>query len=155
MQSIIVNTIGISPVINSITTLTTSVFGLLSYIRVTKNIHYDDIIKVLNRTDIEATIRLLQNVITDVSCLPHKEYFTNNNFIIIALNHVKEIISNIETELNEIKERITYNSALYVMVNIRSYDLLTNLNNIELKSSVLDRRCDYLFKSLDLCKHFF
>jgi hypothetical protein len=109
---------------------------------------------VLTKSDIEATITLLQHIITDISLLPEKDYFSNNNFIIIALQHVKDSIASIETELNEIKERITYNSTLYVMTNMRSYNLLQNLQKIENKISVLDRRCEYLFKSLDLCKHF-
>jgi len=150
MQSIILST----PIINSITTLSSSIFSLLANIKLTKNIHFEEIMTMLYRTDIECTIVLLQQIITDISLLPEKEYFSNNNFIHIALQHVKDSIAGIETELQEIKERITYNSTLYVMTNMRSFDLLPNLQRIEMKSSVLDRRCEYLFKSLDLCKHF-
>jgi hypothetical protein len=144
----------ISPIINSITTISTSVYNLIGHIKVTKNTHYTELIKMLNRTDIEATILLLQTIIIDISCLPHNKYFNNNKFIIIALNNVKEIITHLEAELHHIKEKINYNTSLYVMSNIRSYDLLANLEVIENKISVLDRRCEYLFKSLDLCKHF-
>ena len=154
MQSIIVGTIGITPIINSITTISTSIFSLLSHIKVSQNVHYDDIQKVLTKTDIEATILLLQNIITDVSRLSEKNYFNNNTFIVLALSHVKESIASIEIELKEIKEKIIYNSSLYIMTSIRSYDLLPNFNNIETKIAVLDRRCEYLFKSFDLCKHF-
>lgn len=154
MQNIIVSTVGITPIINSITLLSSSIFGLLANIKLTKNVHYEEIMNVLNKSDIEATINLLQHIIRDISSLPEKDYFSNNNFILIALQHVKDSIASIETELNEIKERITYNSTLYVMTNMRSYDLLPNLQRIETKITVLDRRCEYLFKSLDLCKHF-
>ena len=147
MQSVLIGTFAITPIINSITTLSSNIFGLVSHIRVTKNVHYDEIIKVLNRTDIEATIALLQPIIADLS---EKEH---NKFIIIALQHVKESIASIETELSEIKERIAYNSTLYVMASMRSYDLLPNLNAIELKSAVLDKRCDYLFKVISLRGH--
>lgn len=154
MQHIIVSTMGITPIINSISLLSSNIFGLLANIKLTKNVHYDEIMQVLTRSDIEATINLLQHIITDISLLPEQEYFSNNNFILIALQHVKDSIANIETDLTEIKERITYNSTLYVMTNMRSYDLLPNLQRIETKITVLDRRCEYLFKSLDLCKHF-
>ena len=154
MQSIIVSSVVISPIIKSITLLSSNIFSLLANIKLTKNVHYEEILNVLNKTDIEATITLLQHIITDISSLPEKDYFSNNNFIIIALQHVKDSIASIETELNEIKERITYNSTLYVMTNMRSYNLLQNLQKIESKITVLDRRCEYLFKSLDLCKHF-
>ena len=154
MQSIIVSTIGISPIINSITTLSTSIFNLLGHIKLSKNIHYGEIMTVLARTDIEATIMLLQQIIQDVSGLSHKTYFVNNKFILIALQHVKEIIASIEMELHIIKSHLTYNASLYMLPSLRSYDLLPHLINIESKSAVLDRRCEYLFKSLDLCKHF-
>ena len=150
MQSVLIGTFAISPIINSITTLSSNIFGLVSHIKVTKNVHYDEIIKVLNRTDIEATIALLQTIVADLS---EKEDFSNNKFIIIALQHVKESIASIETELSEIKERIAYNSTLYLMASMRSYDLLPNLNAIELKSAVLDKRCDYLFKAISLRGH--
>jgi len=144
----------ISPIINSITTISASIYNLIRHIKVTKNTHYTELIKMLNQTDIEATILLLQTIILDISSLPHDKYFNNNRFILIALNNVKEIITQIESELNHIKEKINYNTSLYIMSNIRSYDLLANLEIAENKISVLDRRCEYLFKSLDLCKHF-
>ncbi len=144
----------ISPIINSITTISASIYNLIGHIKVTKNTHYTELIKMLDRTDIEATILLLQTIILDISNLPHDKYFNNNKFILIALNNVKEIITQIEQELHDIKEKINYNTNLYLMSNLRSYDLLANLEIIENKISVLDRRCEYLFKSLDLCKHF-
>lgn len=154
MQNIITNSIGISPIINSITSISASIYNLITHIKITKNTHHQETIKILNRTDIEATILLLQTIIQDISNLSPTIYFHNNHFIIIALNNVKEIITQIEMELLEIKEKINYNSTLYLLANIRSYDLLSNLETIENKISVLDRRCEYLFKSLDLCKHF-
>jgi hypothetical protein len=144
----------ISPIINSITTISASIYNLIRHIKVTKNTHYTELIKMLNKTDIEATILLLQTIILDISSLPYDKYFNNNKFILIALNNVKEIICQIESELNHIKEKINYNTSLYLMSNMRSYDLLANLEIAENKISVLDRRCEYLFKSLDLCKHF-
>lgn len=144
----------ISPIINSITTISASIYNLIGHIKITKNTHYTELIKMLNRTDIEATILLLQTIILDISGLAHDKYFNNNHFILIALNNVKEIICQIEMELHDIKEKINYNTTLYVMTNMRSYDLLPNLEIAENKISVLDRRCEYLFKSLDLCKHF-
>ena len=144
----------ISPIINSITTISTSIYNLIGHIKITKNTHYIELIKMLNKTDIEATILLLQTIILDISTLPYDKYLNNNKFIVIALNNVKEIITQIESELHDIKEKINYNTSLYVMSNMRSYDLLANLEISENKISVLDRRCEYLFKSLDLCKHF-
>lgn len=147
MQSVILSTVVITPIINSIVSLSTNIFGLVSHIKLTNNAHYDETIKVLNKTDIEATITLLQTIILDIS---EKEHFANNKIIIIALQHVKDCIANIEAELNIIKERIAYNSNIYLLSSMRSYDLLPHLNSIELHSAVLDKRCDYLFKAIPL-----
>ena len=94
MQSVIIGSIGISPIINSITTISTSIFTILKNIKLSKN-NQEDVMAVLNKTDIEATVTLLQNIISDISCLPYTEYFGNNKFIIIALNNVKESIADI------------------------------------------------------------
>jgi hypothetical protein len=40
------------------------------------------------------------------------------------------------------------------MSNIRSYDFKTNLDSIEVKVSILDRRRDNLFKTLEVFKNF-
>ena len=89
MQNIITNSIGISPIINSITTISASIYNLITHIKITKNTHHQETIKILNRTDIEATILLLQTIILDISTLPHDKYLNNNKFIIIDLNKVK------------------------------------------------------------------
>jgi hypothetical protein len=155
MQTIILSTLGttlgISSILSSISTLSSSIFSLVGQIKLTKNIHQNEILQVLTKADIEATIILLESIIIEVS---QKETFVNNKFILIALQHVKQSIVEIEAELKIIKERITYNSTLYVMSNLRSYDLLKNLNIVEAKILVLDRRCEYFFKSLELAKHF-
>ena len=114
MQSVIIGSIGISPIINSITTISTSIFTILKNIKLSKN-NQEDVMAVLNKTDIEATVTLLQNIISDISCLPYTEYFGNNKFIIIALNNVKESIADIELELIDLKKKINYNSSLYIM----------------------------------------
>jgi hypothetical protein len=159
MQNIIIgntllgNTLVITPIINSITSLSSSIYHLIGHFNITKNTHHTEVLKMLNRTDIAATILLLQPILLDISSLPPSSYF-NNKFMPIALNNVKEIISTIERELQVIKEKISYNTSIYVMASMRSYDLFANIETIENNSIILNRRCDYLFKSLDLCKHF-
>ena len=151
MQAVI-GTIGMvtaSTIIHSIGTLSSSVYMIMSNIRLTKDIHQTEILKVLMKTDIEATINLLHNIILEIP-----EYYNCSLTVVNALKNVQEIISQIETELVKIHEKITYNSELKVMSNWRSYDCKENLDSIELKVAILDRRRDNLFKVLEVFKNF-
>jgi hypothetical protein len=150
MQAV-VGTIGMvtaTSVVNSITTLSSNIFSLVGHIKLTKDIHYNDIIKILNKTDIEATIKLLHTVIVEIP-----EYYNNCYSVVIALKDVQDIISFIEDELKEIQNKIRYNSQIYFMANWRSYDCKDNLDSIETKVAILDRRRDNLFKILDVFKN--
>lgn len=151
MQAVI-GTIGMvtaSTVIQSITSLSSSVYMLMGHIRLTKDIHQTEILKILTKMDIEATINLLHNVILEIP-----EYYNSSLTVVTALKNVQEIIGQIESELIEIHKKISYNSELKIMSNWRSYDCKENLDSIELKVSILDRRRDNLFKVLDVFKNF-
>jgi len=150
MQAVI-GTIGMvtaTSVINSITCLSSNVFTLVGYIKLTKNIYQNDIIKILNKTDIEATIKLLHTMITEIPT-----YYNTSISVVTALKDVQEIISSIEDELKEIHRKITYNNTLYFMSSWRSYDCKENLDSIEIKVNILDRRRDNLFKILEVFKN--
>lgn len=151
MQAVI-GTIGMvtaSTVIQSITSLSSSVYMLMGHIRLTKDIHQTEILKILTKMDIEATINLLHNVILEIP-----EYYNSSLTVVTALKNVQEIIGQIESELIEIHKKISYNSELKIMSNWRSYDCKENLDSIELKVSILDRRRDNLFKVLEVFKNF-
>lgn len=151
MQAVI-GTIGMvtaSTIIQSITSLSSSVYMLMGHIRLTKDIHQTEILKILTKMDIEATINLLHNVILEIP-----EYYNSSLTVVTALKNVQEIIGQIESELIEIHKKISYNSELKIMSNWRSYDCKENLDSIELKVSILDRRRDNLFKVLEVFKNF-
>lgn len=150
MQAVI-GTIGMvtaTSVINSITCLSSNIFTLVGFIKLTTNIYQNEIIKILNKTDIEATIKLLQTMITEIP-----EYYNTSISVVTALKDVQEIISSIEDELKEIQRNITYNNTLYFMATWRSYDCKKNLDSIEIKVNILDRRRDNLFKILEVFKN--
>jgi hypothetical protein len=151
MQAVI-GTIGMvtaTTVIQSITTLSSSVYMLMGHIRLTKDIHQTEILKILTKMDIEATINLLHQIILEIP-----EYYNSSLTVVTALKNVQEIIGQIESELLEIHKKISYNSELKVMSNWRSYDCKENLDSIEVKVSILDRRRDNLFKVLEVFKNF-
>ena len=147
MQAVI-GTIGMvtaSTIIHSISTLSSSVYTIIGTIRVTKDIHQTEILKILSKTDIDATIHLLHNIILEVP-----DYYNSSISVVTALKNVQEIIADIEAELIEIHKKITYNSELKYMSNWRSYDCKDNLDTIEIKVAVLDKRRDNLFKVLEV-----
>lgn len=151
MAAAVIGTLGMvtaTSAINSITTLSSNIFTLVGYLRLTHNVHHIDIVKILNKTDIEATIKLLQTIISEIP-----EYYNSSLSVVEALKNVQEIIGQIEDELKEIHKKITYNSSLYFLLTWRSYDCRENLDSIEIKVNILDRRRDNLFKILEVFKN--
>jgi len=147
----VIGTIGvvtIGSIVGSIATVSSSIYTLTTNIKVSKHIHNTEIIKILTRTDIIATIKLLQAIMTEIP-----ENYINSISVVMALKNVQEIIENIEDELRDLHKKIEYNNSLYVMTNWRSFDCKDNLDSIEEKISVLDRRKDNLFRILETFKN--
>ena len=159
----------VSSLINSITTISKNVYNLID---LSKNTHTSELIVLLERTDIKATIMLLQSVLSELLVednniidksisfeklnIINKNYINKpiNKSIIIAIDNVKEIIQIIETELTDIHKKIEYNMSLYIMPTFRSYDCNINLTNMETKISILDKRRDNLFRVIEAFKNF-
>ena len=148
-------------IINQISSLSTNVFALITNIvsvaKISTTIYQTELIKLLTKTDVEATLKLLHAIILEI---PHhinledEKMKNQSNSIIIALENIKNIISMIEKELEDIHEKIDYNNKLYLLTNIRSIECLSNLQNIETLISVLDIRSNYLFRTLKIFKLF-
>ena len=148
-------------IINQISSLSTNVFALITNIvsiaKISTTIYQTELIKLLTKTDVEATLKLLHAIILEI---PHhinledEKMKNQSNSIIIALENIKNIISMIEKELEDIHAKIDYNNKLYLLTNIRSIECLSNLQNIETLISVLDIRSNYLFRTLKIFKLF-
>ena len=127
---------------NSINTVSTSVFGLLGYIQLTKNANTDELCIFLERSDVEATIKLLRSVIGEL-----KDFSPS---LVLAIENINDIMGKIEAELVEIRQKIEYNNSLYVLTNMRSYDCSSNLKNIQTRVAILDKRWKNLFRVIEL-----
>ena len=138
----------ISTVINSISTMSMNIYSLSTNIKLSKNIYHKDVRDILIKTDLAATIKLLQNIIIDIP-----QYYDDNSSVIIALKNVQEIIIEIEKELRMINQKMQYNNNIYLMKNFRSYDFKNELSSLETYINVLEKRRDNLFKTLDLFKN--
>jgi hypothetical protein len=142
----VITTIGVATmgsIVGSITTVSSSIYTIVSNIKVSKHIHNNEIIKMLNKTDVVATIKLLQAVMSEIP-----ENHINSLSVVISLKNVHDVIEDIENELRDLHTKIEYNRNLYLMSNWRSYDFKDNLEKIEQLISILDRRKDNLFKIL-------
>jgi hypothetical protein len=136
-------------IINSISSLSSNIYFLVNHIKINKDIYHNDIFKTIFRTDIEATVKLLQSIITEIP-----KYFDNDNLsIVIALKNVQEIIAQIDNELIEIHNKVKYNSSLYFLANLRSYNCKEELDKIDILINILEKRRDNLFKTLELFTH--
>jgi hypothetical protein len=144
--------------INQITNITTNVCSLINNIvgiaKLSNNVYQVELIKVLTKTDIEATLKLLHAIIIEIPFNNLENEKNQYNSIVIALENMKDIISKIEEELKNIHTKIEYNSSLYLLSNIRSYDCMPNLEKIETLVLILDRRFNYLYITLKILKNY-
>jgi hypothetical protein len=140
-------TIGtITPVINSISTISQNVFSMLNLLKTT--VSQPDVQIFLYNSDIEATLYLIHTIITEIP-----SYYNDSVSIIIALQNMQQIILEIELELKNIHEHILYNDSLYIMKNIRGYNLLPLIEKVSNKILILDKRKDNLFRTLEIFKN--
>jgi hypothetical protein len=138
----------ITPVINSITAISQNVFSMINIIRSTSSLYQADIQAFLNKSDIEATINLIHTIITEIP-----SYYNESTSIIIALQNMQKIILEIESELKALHDNILYNESLYFMKSMRGYNLASHIDTLNDKISILDKRKDNLFKTLEIFKN--
>ena len=138
-----------SSVINSISTLTLNIYTLSSSIKLSKSIFHNEIKDVLIRTDLDASLKLLQSIVIEIP----QYYPVENVSIIIALKNMQEIIQYVECEIKNIYEQMKYNKDIYLFKNIRSYDFKPELRKLEAYVQVMEKRKENLFKTLELFKN--
>ena len=138
-----------SSVINSISTLTLNIYTLSTNIRLSKSIFHNEIKDVLIKTDLDASLKLLQSIIIEIP----QYYPVENISIIIALKNMQEIIQYVECELKNIYKQMEYNNEIYLFKNIRSYDFKPELRKLEAYVIVMEKRKENLFKTLELFKN--
>lgn len=138
-----------SSVINSISTLTLNIYTLSSNIKLSKSIFHNEIKDVLIKTDLDASLKLLQSIIIEIP----QYYPVENLSIVIALKNMQEIIQCVEAEMKNIYEQMKYNNDLYLFKNLRSYDFKPELRKLEAYVNVMEKRKDNLFKTLELFKN--
>lgn len=137
----------ITPVINSITSISKNVFYMINIIRTNDTLYKTDIHNFLSDSDIEATIHLIQTIISEIP-----SYYNDSLSIIIALQNMQKIILEIEFELQELHKNILYNESIYILKNIRGYNLTLHIDILSNKIRILDKRKNNLFNTLEIFK---
>jgi hypothetical protein len=138
----------VGSILSSINVISSNLFSVVQSIKMSKHIHIKEVNNIIIKSDVVATIKLLQSIISEIP-----DHYGKSPTVIMALNNVQEIIQEIEIELKDITEKINFNHSLYIMANWRSYDFKDVLDNIEKKFSILDRRKENLYKILEIFKN--
>ena len=137
--------IGLPTMITSITTISTNIITLVGFISNYPTNIKPDIVKILIKLDIEKKILLLHSIIEEIP-----KFYEVSESIIIALKNVEEIVEKIEKELQNIQEKLIYNSNLFM--RFRSYDFTDNIESIETYAHILENRKEDLFRTLTVFK---
>ncbi|ARF09498.1 hypothetical protein Indivirus_1_121 [Indivirus ILV1] len=138
----IVSTVGTNVAIRTLTTTTSSIGNLISYLTTNTKPGASDVINTLVSLDLEFTVGIIENVIKELNDE------TLNEPIKKALFGVNETLMLIHRELNSLKGAIEYHNSKYLK-NWRSFSWSGNTEALKQYNATLKNRYSML---LDLLK---
>lgn len=130
-------------VIKGVTSSAKNISSLLGFIK--REDDQTDLMKFLKQTDIEATIKILECIVSEL-CVDDETPIS----IINSLKGLHESLVCIETELKEIKHRLEYNRSLYVFKSLRSYGFKSKMKNLSINLDILANRKKLLFETIEI-----
>ena len=139
-----VRTLGQDLAIKTLTTTTSSIGSIISYLATNTKPGASDIMNTLTSLDLEFTIGIIEDVVKDYDAKD-----LNNVAINKALSGVHEILELIHKELNIIKGAIEYHNSKYFS-GWRSFTWSGNLEAIKQYSVTLKNRYSMLFELLKI-----
>lgn len=104
---------------------------------------YPNIIHALKKLDIEASVRVLEQLLKELSIKNKIETLK------VSVNLLKKSIIDIENELAIVHEQLAYNKTIKYFVWARSYKFTTSITKLEELKNQLDNRTRMLFLVLD------
>ena len=140
--SAFVSTVGTDVVIRTLTTTTSSIGSVISYLATNNRPGATDITNTLLELDLEFTVNVIDSVVKEYE---DKELTTAIKKVILGVN---EVLEGIHCELNAIKKAIEYHNSKYFN-GWRSFSWNGNMDNIKKHNQVLKNRYQML---LDLLK---
>jgi hypothetical protein len=134
----------IVPLIEPLCKITSSAQGIYA---ISSNItsyygSYPDMITSLKRLDIEASIRIIENLINELDIESQTKTLNES----MAL--LKECVENIEKELISIYDKMSYNKSIYFSF-ARGYGFGKSIQNLETLKKQLDNRTKMFFIVLE------
>jgi len=146
MMNILIGTIGANltlGVISGLTTTITSLYTLSSALyRNTSNENIDDIVDIINKSDIENDINIVKNVIEKID--------KHNETIDLCIKNLNEIMTEIKDELEKIHYRIKYNEKLWIKNSLTKYDFTNSKKRLLGHIDVFNHRYKKLLEILSV-----
>ena len=141
-----VGTLGTDIVIRTLTTTTSSIGSVISYLSTNTKPGASDITDTLTSLDLEFTVNIIESVVKEYE---DKELSSAIKKIILGVN---EVLESIHMELNAIKEAIEYHNSKYFK-GWRSFSWNSNsgnMDNIKKHNDVLRNRYKMLLGLLKI-----
>lgn len=101
----------------------------------------------LIKLDLEVNIDIVQEMLKELKP-------TNSKAVYMSIDSLKNILMKIEYELFNLEKLLKYNNSLYVIRNLRSYDLIDQVNNLSDYKNIMDCRLRLLFDLLVIKDNF-
>lgn len=143
--SAVVTTLGTDIAIKTLTTTTSSIGTVISYLTTNTKPGASEITNTLSTLDLEFTITIINCVITEYT---EKELTPSVQKAILGVNEILECINK---ELNVIKEAIEYHNSKYLK-NWRSFSWSGNTETIKKYNDILKNRYQMLLELLKIHK---
>jgi hypothetical protein len=139
----IVGSVGTNIIVGTITTTTSSIGRILSYLTTSSKPGLKDIVSLLGTIDLEFTIGIIDQVVREQNDKPLHESIKK------ALLGVNEILNKIHKELETIQIAIDNHQQKYFS-SWRSFEWDGNIENLKCHNDILKNRYDMLVNLLKI-----
>lgn len=144
----VVTNIGASALIAAISAIISTsqnIYAILNKISLSNSQRKDYVYNHIKKLDLNDTIKIMNSMLEEFS--KEKKY---SKTILLCLESITNIISEIEFELVKLEGMISYNDTLLVFKKVRSYDCSNILQNLTDCKRILDNRRKLLSECLQL-----
>lgn len=134
-------------IISGITTTINGVYTIKDVIKSNTTTGSKEVEQIMKDIDIEVKLKIIQLFLSELKITD-----STPNTIVYCMNEIKNIIMDIEKELNIINERLRYNRCLWIGSAIRAYKFHNCKTRLENYFKNLDQRYQLLISILSIEK---
>lgn len=132
-------------IISGITTTINGVYTIKDVIKSNTTTGSKEVEQIMKDIDIEVKLKIIQLFLSELKITD-----STPNTIVYCMNEIKNIITDIEKELNIINERLQYNRCLWIGSAIRAYKFHNCKTRLENYFKNLDQRYQLLISILSI-----